>query len=203
MKSIHLLCLGLFAAGATPAIAVDAPRVERPPVAKAGQTMEYASRLMSVDCPDWKIKEPNRNGVIISQCDDKLMHIAADSMNPIKVVKTNGDTLVEFKPYFPQLAYPLHLGRKWSGEYSGYTADDGAKWSSKVSCEVKAWEKVKVVAGIFDSYRIECEEKWRAMLILTGESKSTRWYAPALGLVVKSTSSMSKWDHQLAAYKFD
>ena len=41
------------------------------------------------------------------------------------------------------------------------------------------------------------------MLILTGESKSTRWYAPALGLVVKSSSSMSKWDHQLAAYKLE
>jgi len=202
MKLMLMLWMPL-AATALPVAAAEAPKVERPPLPRVGSSMEYVSRLMSIDCPDWTVKESNRNGVMITQCDDKLMHVSLDNMNPVKVVKTNGDTLVEFKPYFPQLAYPLHLGRKWSGEYSGFTAEDGAKWSSKVSCEVKAWEKVKVVAGTFDAYRIECEEKWRAMLILTGESKSTRWYAPAVGMVVKSSGSMSKWDHQLAAYKFD
>lgn len=204
MKALIRGCLPLLAIYATPLLAADAPRIERPPTAKAGQSMDYVDRLMSVPCQHWQVKEANRNGVMISQCGDNYMHLSLDNhLNPVKVVKASGETLVEFKPFFPQLSYPLSLGKKWSGEYDGYTADDGAKWSSKVSCEVKAWEKVKVVAGEFDSYRIECQEKWRALLILTGESKSTRWYAPAVGMVVKAVSDKNKWDHQLAGYKFD
>lgn len=204
MQTSSISWLPLLAACAMPAIAADAPKVEQPPAARVGQSMEYVDRLMSVPCQRWQVKEANRKGEMISQCGDNFMHLSLENnLNPVKVVKANGDTLVEFKPFFPQLVYPLQLGKKWSGEYTGYTADDGAKWSSKVSCEVRAWEKVKVAAGEFDSYRIECQEKWRAMLILSGESKSTRWYAPALGMVVKTVSDKSKWDHQLAAYKFD
>lgn len=205
MKQIQksLLSLSLLMT-AVSAVATDAPKVEQPPLAKAGNAMQYADRVMSVACQRWQVKEPNRKGEMISQCGDNLMYLSVENnLNPVKVVKASGETLVEFKPFFPQLSYPLHLGKKWSGEYDGFTADDGAKWSSKVSCEIKAWEKVSVAAGQFDSYRIECQEKWRAMLILTGESKSTRWYAPALGMVVKSVSDKSKWDYQLAAYKFD
>ena len=68
---------------------------------------------------------------------------------------------------------------------------------AKVSCEVKAWEKVSVAAGQFDRTGSSAW-KMAAMLILTGESNQPRWYAPAVGMVVKAVSDKSKWDHQLA-----
>lgn len=203
MRPVVIAFLPLWLSGVAIA-AADAPPANQPPAARAGQMMQYTDRLMSVPCQRWQVKEANRKGEMITQCGDNLMHMSvANDLNPVKVVKASGETLVEFKPFFPQLSYPLSLGKKWSGEYDGFSADDGAKWSSKVSCEVKAWEKVTVAAGQFDSYRIECQEKWRAMLILTGESRSTRWYAPAVGMVVKAVGDKSKWDHQLAGYKFD
>lgn len=203
MKYSSLLLSAVWM-GAAGIVGADVPLANQPPAPKAGNWMQYSDRLMSVPCQRWQVKEANRKGEMITQCGDNLMHMSlANDLNPVKVVKASGETLVEFKPFFPQLSYPLSLGKKWSGEYDGFSADDGAKWSSKVSCEVKAWEKVTVAAGQFDSYRIECQEKWRAMLILTGESRSTRWYAPAVGMVVKAVGDKSKWDHQLAGYKFD
>ena len=55
----------------------------------------------------------------------------------------------------------------------------------------------RVVAGKFDTFRIECTDKWSAGP-MRGSRKGTAWYSPALGTVIKTVSEDSKWNSELA-----
>ena len=142
--------------------------------------------------------------MLVIQCKDLLIYQSvANSLNITKMVKTNGDLEYEFKPFMPTMVFPIEVGKKWTGEYAGFTEDTGDKWKSKTQCEATAFEKVKVVAGEFDAFRIDCVDNWRALLVFSGEKKSTRWYVPKLGTVVKVLHDDPKWNYQLTGYKLD
>lgn len=204
----HLtVAAALLLGSCLPALAAEAPRAEMPPPAsiKPGNYFEFTTSEASMGgCRRWNVKELTSDGMLVIQCKDLLIYQSvANSLNITKMVKTDGEVQYEFKPFMPTMIYPLEVGSKWSGEYAGFTEDTGDKWKSKAQCEAVAFEKVKVVAGEFDAFRIECVDNWRAMMVFSGEKKSTRWYAPKLGTVVKVVHDDPKWNYQLTAYKLD
>lgn len=186
------------AAVAFPAFAANAPTAEKP-TPKVGDVFEYAKRFVSIDCQRWEVKAVGQDGYNILQCGDNLAYINAGTGTLTKIVA--GDKrLFEFKPYSPTLSFPLELGKKWQGKYDGYRADQGASWTSDVSCEAKAFEPVKVPAGEFEAYRISCADNWESGAF-RGTADSTFWYAPKIGTVVKNVNaSDSAFDYELAAY---
>lgn len=185
----------------------DVPHAEAPSAQaiKPGSYFEFTESAASMgNCKHWTIKSTNSDGMFVIQCKDLLIYQSlANGLNIVKMERVNGDIAYEFKPYMPTLTFPLEVGKKWEGEYAGFTEDTGDKWKSHVTCEATAFEKVTVVAGEFDAFRIDCVDKWRAMLVFSGEKKSTRWYAPKLGTVVKVVHQDAKWNYQLTAYKVD
>ena len=60
--------------------------------------------------------------------------------------------------------------------YSRRNADGKIFYGTKMSCEVAATETVKVPAGEFGAYRVDCKYPW---------GKQSYWYAPALDRTVK------------------
>ena len=84
----------------------------------------------------------------------------------------------------PSVSFPLQVGKKWEGKYSGYTADNGLRWSGDQSCEVKDVEPVKVPAGEFETYRIDCLDNVQVINKIY-PIHTTAWYAPKLGASVK------------------
>jgi len=194
-------CLGAFAAVAIapPGSAADAPPAERP-APKVGDVLEYTKRFVTIDCKRWEVKDVNRDGYTISQCGDNLAYIDTGTGTMVRIVGQGGASLIEFKPRSPTLAFPLQIGKKWEGDYEGYRASAGVHWKSHVTCEVKSFEPVKVVAGEFDAYRVQCAEAWESTPF-HGFSDSVSWYAPKLGTVVKSTNtSQGDFDFELARY---
>lgn len=205
MKKLAMTALLLGSCLST--IAAEVPRAEKPASLeiKPGGYFEFTDSAASMgSCKRWTIKSINTDGMLVIQCKDLLIYQSLDNdYNIVKMTRVNGDIEYEFKPYMPTLAFPLEVGKKWGGEYAGFTEDTGDKWKSKVSCETTAFEKVKVVAGEFDAFRIECVDKWRALMVFSGEKTSTRWYAPKLGTVIKVVHEDAKWNYQLTAYKLD
>lgn len=198
IASIGTLCIALLSMSCW---ADNGPRAEKPDVAKVGSYKEYVDRVMSVPCKRWQITETNANGFMITQCRNMFMHFSVENdYNPVKLVTADGDVIVEYKPYYPQLVFPLEVGKKWSGKYNGFATTEDGKWDGNVTCEVKAFEKVKVAAGEFDAFRIECVDNWKAMFFFSGTTNSTRWYAPKARVVVKSVNDKSKWDMELSGF---
>lgn len=198
---LRALCasLALFAAtAAAPAFAqAGAPK----PTPKVGDVFEYDKLYITVPCKRWEVKEVDKNGQHLVQCENNIAQFEAATGAMQRIVTKDGDKLVQFTPRATSIQFPLAVGQSWTGRYDGYTNDDGASWNADTKCAVKSEEKVKVPAGEFDTLRIECEDAWSAGPF-SGVSKTTSWYAPKLGTVVKSHNPESaKWNYELTGYK--
>lgn len=199
MRCRLFAAISMAAATAFPALAADAPAADKP-TPQVGDVFEYAKGFVTVACPRWEVTEVGKDGFAILQCGDNRAYIDAATDTLSKIVGPGDKRLIEFKPRSPTLDFPLALGKKWNGQYEGYRADTGATWKSTVSCEAKSFERVKVSAGEFDAYRIDCADAWESFPF-RGVSDSSVWYAPKPGTVVKSVNpTQSAFDYELAAY---
>ena len=187
------LCIGQLAWAETPS-----PTVEKYPTAKPGGGFSYVNGVFLVKCNRWKVSDTTASGLIASKCGDNTMYVTADSGNPVMSVNGKQETVAKFTPFYPDTAFPLFVGRKWTGKYTGQEGNY-IKWSGDLSCEATAFESVLVAAGKFDAFRIECQDKWDAGIIfMHGTKKSTRWYAPSVNFVIKSVNDDAKWDYEAA-----
>ncbi|MET3105588.1 hypothetical protein AAKU67_003143 [Oxalobacteraceae bacterium GrIS 2.11] len=176
------------------------PIVQGYPSAKLGSEFSFVDGAFLLKCQRWKVTEINAEGLIVSKCGDNTMYVTAENGNPVMTLNGKHEIVAKFTPFYPDTAFPLFVGKKWSGKYHG---QEGTfrKWSGDLSCEVTTYESVQVVAGKFDAFRIECIDKWDAGIIfMHGTKKSTRWYAPSINLTIKSVNEDSKWDYELASF---
>lgn len=197
-KSIPLIALLSLGAVCHTASAQDQPpKVEKYTGGAAGTRFSYVNGVFLLKCNRWEVKEVNKSGEIVSKCGNNTMYVTAENGNPIRSVNDKGETVAKFAPFYPDVTFPLFVGKKWSGKYSG--EEGSKKWTSEVSCEAAAFEEVTVAAGKFPAYRIECVDKWDAGIIfINGKKKSTRWYAPSVGLIVKSINEDKHWNTEVA-----
>jgi hypothetical protein len=95
----------------------------------------------------------------------------------------------------PRAAFPLRVGDSWTYESETLFKDNGNSTArSKISVRVVSVEKVAVVAGEFDAFKLEARGRFRGLSrggpgVLEGEFTSTYWYAPSVRTIVKSTLS--------------
>jgi hypothetical protein len=93
------------------------------------------------------------------------------------------------------LRFPLRVGDSWTYESETLFKDNGNSTArSKISVRVVSVEKVAVVAGEFDAFKLEARGRFRGLSrggpgVLEGEFTSTYWYAPSVRTIVKSTLS--------------
>lgn len=191
MKS--LLCGSANAAPRSP----ERPFAQRPPDARVGDRVTYSNGLAAIKCNVWEVTEPNREGEVVSKCGGNTLYSTIDNRNLIRVVNDRGETVIDTAPFYPALSFPLYVGSKWSGKYEGRQGMN--KWSSDVACEAVAYEPVQVAAGKFDAFRVECVDRWKVDgSPMHGMRKGTSWYAPAVGVTVKSVNDDSRLNTELA-----
>ncbi|MET0334573.1 MAG: hypothetical protein ABW190_09910 [Rhizobacter sp.] len=171
------------------------------PSPKVGDVLEFDKLYVTVPCKRWEVKELDKNGLQVSQCGDNLAYFEVATGALVRIVTKDGDKLVQFSPRSTSIEFPLSVGKTWSGSYDGYTNDDGAQWNAKSKCTVQAAEKVKVPAGEFDALRILCEDAWSSGPF-SGVSKTTSWYAPQVGTVVKAVNpEAARWNYELVSHQ--
>lgn len=190
--------LGLACAAGLGAVAPQAQAQDFAlPAVKVGGVVEY-DKFVTVPCRKWTVTEVNKAGMNLMTCGEFTAFSDAATGGLVRVVNKSGDKIVQFRPHAMGLKYPLAAGKTWTGQYEGYTDDDGANWQATVTCRAAAaLEKVKVAAGEYDALKIDCEDAWQAG-VFKGVSKSSSWWAPALGLVVKTVNpEAAKWNMEL------
>jgi hypothetical protein len=172
------------------------------PTPKVGDVLEFADLYITVSCKRWEVKEVgNKDGMHVSQCGGNRAYFEAATGALVRIVTKDGDKLVQFSPRATSIEFPLSVGKSWTGSYDGYTTDDGASWNARTKCTVQSAEKIKTAAGEFDTLRIECEDAW-ASGPFNGVSKTTSWYAPKVGTVIKSSNpEAAKWNYELTGFQ--
>lgn len=179
----------------------QSPRVESYPVLKPGARFSYVDGIASLKCNQWEIqevKDVNKSGLVVSKCGGNTIYMTADSGNPVMVVNDQEEIVIKTRPFYPELSFPLFVGKKWSGKYYG---QEGSyrRWSGNMACESTAFESVQVAAGKIDAFRIDCVDEWDSGIIfVNGTIESTRWYDPASGLIIKNIHDFSKWNYEFA-----
>jgi hypothetical protein len=184
-KRLFVLGALLFA---VPVFAQSAPPADAPKP-KVGDSFDVADTFLGVKCKHWVLKDLDRGGYLIWQCEDKLVYLSADhGFALVKILTDKGQVLASYTPYLPPLAWPLAIGKKWSGRYSGYTVAVGTSWEADSTCEVKAIEPLRIGGRDVWTYRYDCADSWWSG-ILSGTAYSTGWYAPQAKIVVKAVLS--------------
>lgn len=89
------------------------------------------------------------------------------------------------------LQFPLSIGKRWTYETDTLFKDNQSTARTDARVEVVAHETVRVVAGEFAAFRLEAGGSFTGRSkggpgVLSGEFRSTYWYAPAARAIVKS-----------------
>ena len=104
-------------------------------------------------------------------------------------VKTGQALAQTFKPFFPQLQFPLEIGRTWDLPFELEFYGKIKRISNwQVKARVAAVEAVTVAAGTFQTFRIEYDDTFTTRegnASWTGTQKDTAWYAPQAMRIVK------------------
>ena len=88
------------------------------------------------------------------------------------------------------LSFPLEIGKKWSYKFGYANKQNGSKGRLQVDATVVAFEKVKVPAGEFDTFKIEYKGFWNNDTRgWNGAIRNMGWYAPAARAFVKFESA--------------
>lgn len=164
-----------------------------------GRRYTYEGRILGVDCTDWTVKEIRDNGDVISRCGEyTLQTSAAHDHNALRMVRDNGDIEIEFEPHAQALRLPLTVGKRWSGNYHVSMRELGESLEARAECTVEAEGPVEVPAGAIPAFRIACADHVRVGTRRV-VSRSTRWYAPSLGIFIKGVNAEDpgRWNFAL------
>jgi len=71
--------------------------------------------------------------------------------------------------------WPLQVGNKIVYSVAGTSSLFSKAWKSKRSCEVTTSVKIKIVSGIYDTFKVLCKERW---------GTRTWWLSPSVGTAV-------------------
>lgn len=94
-----------------------------------------------------------------------------------------------FEPHSLKYRFPMRVGLSWSGSFetvvrtaSGFVTQ---QYTTTQQCEVTCLERVKVPAGAFESFRIDCAVRYSDQVF---EQVQQYWYSPEAGVSVASES---------------
>lgn len=129
--------------------------------------------------------------------------ILAGDANWVRHTLINHDTPVEytFSPPYPAYVAPLDAGKSWSMRVSATELTSGRRNSVRVDGEVLGNERISTPAGPFDTIRVKRRSyagDWEAFRNETNIDE-TEWFAPALGLAVKTERKSGYIDQQRCA----
>jgi hypothetical protein len=90
------------------------------------------------------------------------------------------------------LRFPLEVGMRWRHEGEWMFKPKGSKGTLTAEVVVVGYEKVRVVAGEFDAFKLVSTRQVRGRSsfgsVIDGENGTTYWYAPAARAIVKAVN---------------
>jgi hypothetical protein len=177
-----------------------APRVAAP-VMTAGVSWTYRAHdgYTKLDRGTYRATlvaaEPRMLTVEVSHGSAAQTHRYTQDWNWIEKPMTNLQNF-RFEPPFPALPFPLEAGKQWRARVKATDPATGRVNTVLIHGDVLGWERVRVPAGEFDAIKVR-------RIVYAGNAEFFRgeehifeydWYAPALGQVVKRSTSSEHFD---------
>lgn len=179
-----------------PVFAEDPPVANKVPDYRSGDVWETSVNF-PIKCNRWE-GQGEKNGELVAQCGDYFAYVTKEDGNWKRFTDKDGTILAEFKPYIPNLKYPLKLGKSWEENYSGYIKDEGyPEWQSVLKVKVAAYEEISVPYGAFMAYRLDYEDHWKVGSY-SGVNKGSMWISPEIKHVLKNDNKGDpRWNYEL------
>jgi len=186
MRIVHVLPLVLFAS-----MSVSAQEAQRPSLT-IGDSWSYERTDRTR-----KVVDLRQLVILVSRIETELRFDRKDLETGTVTqsaenadynnVETDGRKLTGFRPDF---SWPLTVGKKWEGKYSGLNQSRSGQIHSESECEVAGVEPIQVKAGSFQSFKIVCKGTFRTpnnngQVTLNGRTSAAYWYAPEVKRTVK------------------
>ena len=129
----------------------------------------------------WIVKSVNASGIEGTENGEPLL--LTPELNVLETPR--------FKYLTPrELQFPLEVGKRWSYVTDWVFKPKMSKGNVKMSVEVVAYEKLKVAAGEFDTFKLVAKGSLGgnspSNTFYAGDAVTTYWYAPAARAIVKS-----------------
>jgi hypothetical protein len=182
-----------FAVGALMAIGLASTSV----VARATDQAVAASSLIEFKCPDRTTAVHLDNGATITwqgrdgrACRRELTVGTGEKYRQVWFAPTFTGAANASWAFFDQTKpwglWPLRVGEKMPGRYDGVGSDPGFPGSWVYTTVVEKHETLRTRAGVFDVFVVSRKEE---ALGASFKSTTREWYAPELGVSVKTAYS--------------
>jgi hypothetical protein len=99
--------------------------------------------------------------------------------------------VIKYDPSPLVLHFPMKSGDTWQGQYKSRTLANGFTLVCQSVSKVAAHETIKVLAGSYDTLRIDARQECRGAdpNAAAVQFATSNWYAPAVKAIVKTVSS--------------
>lgn len=200
MKGLPVIAAVLTVVGFN-AIAQEAPR----PVYNVGDKWSFERTDKTRN-----VVEGGREFWLASKSDTEYRYEAKNLQSGVQqpfATNLDGNTTEtgtrKWTPFIPSFQWPLAVGKKWEGNYSG-TNPTGGPYTEDRSCEVAAQESVQVKAGTFATLKVVCTGRYRTpsprgQETLNGQTWATYWYAPdakrSVKIEYRDASQFGTWNN--------
>jgi hypothetical protein len=136
--------------------------------------------------------QPSREWTVVAVDGDTIR--AVENGEPLVLTRALGvrdsprDSLSNPRP----LDFPLAVGKRWTYSSEWKFKPKQSNGGMDVEVEVVAYERVQVVAGEFDAFKLRALERLRGTSpmgsLYAGETTRTYWYAPQVRAIVRMES---------------
>ena len=172
----------LIASNLASAFAQTAPVRADPPTVKVGDRWNYETRDRRTGVKESELVRTvtavTASRIEGTENDGKFIATAELNFLETSTVVLSGDVRY--------LTFLLEVGKKWDFKYNLANKLTGTTARWQLDASVVAYEKVKVPAGEFDTFKIEYKGFWNNDAThRNGRLVITNWYAPAARSVVK------------------
>lgn len=160
-------------------VSVDAPIFE------IGDQVNFVSEIGVSERTVIAATGTNRTYRVVEGDGDVWIQHYDENSNRYLSEREDGSKRIEVTPSTLKYAFPLFVGKSWSGEfYTTVSVPDGdqreiiEQYSTGVSCDVLCIEEFEAPAGRFETFKITCELDRSDRLF---DERQTYWYSPAIG----------------------
>ena len=182
------LALSLAAAGAVaPAEAQDV--AVGPPALNPGDSFRFSEgdRTYLVRDIGWE------GDLFVSAVDyesgESYRDYYTPDLNMVRSEEVGSPETFFFEPHSLKYKFPMRVGSRWSGSFETIVRMPNGivtqQFTTTQQCEVSCMERVKVPAGTFESFRIDCATRYSDQVF---EQVQQYWYSPEAGVSVASES---------------
>lgn len=178
VRSLLSMAVLVFAVFAVPALAQKADR----PNVKVGDQWRFEVRLgpsaVKTQDIDWVITSVTSAGIEGTENGKPL--VLTSDLNVVESPRSkNSNSRL--------LTFPLEVAKHWQFTDDILVKNADIQQRAVFAVTVVSYEKVRVLAGEFDAFKLEAKSSWVSGGA-TGETTRTYWYAPAARAVVRMES---------------